>query len=63
MWSVGGTVLAREGKGSAVTVSLYLPEISHGETWDRSGERPPTNRLSQNQTPRLGYTNQSVNVV
>jgi len=36
--------------GQPVTVPLYLPNISHGETWDRSGERPSTNCLSHSQT-------------
>jgi hypothetical protein len=50
MWSVGGigigmVLLAGSGReekyweeSKPVTVPLYL----HGETWDRSGERPAT---------------------
>jgi len=45
-WQVTGIA----GRTASVTGPLCLPNIAHGETWDRSGERPATDRLSQRQT-------------
>jgi hypothetical protein len=47
-----------QGEGSTVTVPLYLPKISHGQTWDRRGERPATNSLSQNHPVLVIQTSQ-----